>query len=65
VDHGLNMDHGHDAWGHGCLAMMHGAMQVGHGPWHGGPHIKLGNLFCWFNIVNSHWNSLARRATWA
>lgn len=46
---------GYDAW----------PMQVGHGPWHGGPHVKLGCLLCLFNIVNSHWNNLARRVGWS
>ena len=34
---------GHDAW----------PMKVGHGPWHGGPHIKSCSFICLFISVNS------------
>jgi hypothetical protein len=46
------------------MAMTQWAMEVGHGPWHDGPHIKLGSLFVHlFYVMNYHWSSSARSIT--
>ena len=57
------MEVGLDSWTW-ALAMTQWAMEVGHRPWHDGPHIKLGSLFVHlFDIKNYHWSSSTRSIT--